>query len=425
MCTVIYMERQIILKPLRHGGQECIGIYFELDFKINGAIRKNAGARWSATEKAWYVPMSRENYNKLVFAVKGKGIIEHSALHSYLSDKKKSTVSTIPSAIFYKPGLREEIAIPQSSRNVTESKARESYDVSVYKSRKIFAVNAHVLPAMMQKLKLKAYSSSTIRTYLGEMSQLLMLLKHISADDLQPEHLRRYLVYCFEKLSLTENSLHSRINAMKFYYEQVLGRDRFFWDIPRPKKQLILPKILSESEMGRLFQVINNLKHKAIVFAAYSAGLRVSEVINLRIKDVDSCRMTLYVEKAKGKKDRIVNLSPLLLDILRNYLLTSNPRPLKYLFEGEISGMPYSVRSAQQIFHDAKRAAGINKEVSFHGLRHSFATHLLEKGVDIRYIKDILGHFNIKTTERYTHVSKRMLVNIGSPLDDLFSKGFI
>jgi site-specific recombinase XerD len=115
----------------------------------------------------------------------------------------------------------------------------------------------------------------------------------------------------------------------------------------------------------------------------------------------------------------------LLLDILRSYLRQQKPRPVKYLFEGEIPGEPYSIRSAQQIFHDSKRKAGIQKDITFHGLRHSFATHLLEKGVDIRYIKDILGHFDIKTTERYTHVSRRMLVNIGSPLDDLFSRGII
>ena len=212
---------------------------------------------------------------------------------------------------------------------------------------------------------------------------------------------------------------------MKFYYEQVLGREKFFWAIPRPKKQLILPKVLNESEIGKLFRSIENIKHKAIVFTAYSSGLRVSEVVHLKIKDVDSQRMTLFIDKAKGKKDRIVNLSPVLLDILRAYLKKCSPRPQKYLFEGGKAGEPYSIRSAQQVFSAARKKAGINKEVSFHTLRHSFATHLLEKGVDIRYIKDILGHFDIKTTERYTHVSKRMLVNIVSPLDDLLAKGVL
>lgn len=255
------------------------------------------------------------------------------------------------------------------------------------------------------------------------MSQLLQAIKNIPADELKPEHLKRYLVYCFEKLGLKENTLHSRINAMKFYYEQVLKREKFFWEIPRPKKQLILPKVLNEFEIGKLFRSIDNIKHKAIVFTAYSSGLRVSEVVHLKIKDVDSQRMTLFIQMAKGKKDRIVNLSPLVLDILRGYLKKHKPRPLKFLFEGVIPGEPYSIRSAQQVFSSARKKAGINKDVSFHALRHSFATHLLEKGVDIRYIKDILGHFDIKTTERYTHVSKKILVNITSPLDDLFAKG--
>jgi integrase/recombinase XerD len=180
-----------------------------------------------------------------------------------------------------------------------------------------------------------------------------------------------------------------------------------------------------ETEIGRLFKAITNLKHKAIVFTAYSAGLRVSEVVNLKQKDIDSTRMTIYIEQAKGKKDRYVNLSPVLLDILRKYLKQQEPRPKVYLFEGQIQGTAYSTRSAQQIFIDAKKRANIPKHVTFHGLRHSFATHLLEKGVDIKYIKDILGHFDIRTTERYVHVARKQLVNIASPLDDLFEKGLL
>ena len=276
---------------------------------------------------------------------------------------------------------------------------------------------------MEQHLKLKAYSPSTIRTYLGEMTQLLALLKDIPVDELRPAHLKRYLVYCFEKLQLKENTLHSRINAMKFYYEQVLGRDKFFGEIPRPKKQILLPKVLGETKLRRLFTALENKKHKAILFTAYSAGLRVSEVVNLQLKHIDSGRMQIFVEKAKGKKDRIVNLSPVLPDILRAYIRISRPRPAKYLFEGMVPGESYSSRSAQEVFRQAREKAGILKQVSFHSMRHSFATHLLEKGIDIRYIKDILGHFSIKTTERYLHVAKERLVNIVSPLDDLWEKG--
>ena len=157
-----------------------------------------------------------------------------------------------------------------------------------------------------------------------------------------------------------------------------------------------------------------------MLFTAYSAGLRVSEIVKLKIADIDSKRMQIFVEKAKGKKDRYVNLSPIVLDILRSYLQSHTPRPRVYLFESDDSRKAYPIRTVQQIFSNAKRKAGIRKEVGIHSLRHSFATHLLEKGTDIRYIKDILGHFSIKTTERYLHVSRMQLVNIISPFDDLW-----
>lgn len=295
----------------------------------------------------------------------------------------------------------------------------------VMKKNFIHPVNARVLPLMKERLLLKAYSASTIRTYLNEMAQFLFLIGQIHVDDLTPAHLKRYLVYCYEKLRLSENTLHSRINAMKFYYEQVLGREKFFWEIPRPKKQLILPKVLGEDELARLFNSLVNLKHKAMLFTAYSAGLRVSEVAALKIKHIDSGRMQIFVEHAKGKKDRYVNLSPVLLDILRAYIKNYNPKPTVYLFESEQSGTCYPIRTIQRIFQLAKEKARIQKSVGIHSLRHSFATHLLEKGTDIRYIKDILGHFNIKTTERYLHVAKQHLVNIISPLDDLWKTGKI
>ncbi len=198
-----------------------------------------------------------------------------------------------------------------------------------------------------------------------------------------------------------------------------------FFELPRPKKPLQLPKVLGESEVSKLFNAINNIKHKAILFTAYSAGLRVSEVVKLRLQDIDSSRMQIFVEKAKGKKDRYVMLSSLLLDILRGYIKSLKNTPTYYLFEGQNKHEHYSCRAAQDVFKMAKDKAGITKKMSFHSLRHSFATHLLDKGVDIKYIKDLLGHFNIKTTERYLHIRKDKLMSISSPLDDLWVKGEI
>ena len=278
-------------------------------------------------------------------------------------------------------------------------------------------INLHVIELMRDHLILKAYSKSTIKTYLNEMHQFLFRLGTIPADDLQPQHLKKYLVFCFEKLRLSENTLHSRINALKFYYEQVLRRDRFFWEIPRPKKPLQLPKLLNEEELCRLFNALSNKKHKAMLFTAYSAGLRVSEIVQLKLKDIDSERMQIFIENAKGKKDRYLNLSPVLLDILREYFKQYTPRPKLYLFESEQTGDAYSTRTVQQIFSNAKRAAGISKEVGIHSLRHSFATHLLESGTDLRFIQELLGHSSPKTTMIYTHVSSTSFKNITNPFD--------
>ncbi len=390
--------QNVKLTSFIHRGKECIGIFFKRSETLNGIIQKYAGAKWSKTNGCWYIPLSKADYDKLLVALKGKVEIDDAELKGFLQARKTLATKLTTTVT---PAILQNASI-------------------VYKPGKIHVANAHVLPTMEQQLKLKAYSPSTIKTYLGEMTQLLMLLNNIPADELTPAHLKKYLVHCYEKLKLTENSLHSRINGMKFYYEQVLKREKFFWEIPRPKKADQLPKVLGEKEIGRMFNAVANIKHKAILFTAYSAGLRVSEVVNLKLKDVDSSRMQLFIEKAKGKKDRYAGLSILLLDILRAYIKNSNPRPKHYVFENPLKpGEPYSVRSAQQIFKTAKDKAHISKDVGIHSLRHSFATHLLEKGIDIRYIKDLLGHMNIKTTEKYLHVKRETLINFPNVLDEL------
>lgn len=409
---------KVTLKPLYHRNQECIGIYFENSPKLNGAIRKHAGAKWSQTNKCWYVPLSKENYNKLFFSLKGLVSIDQTALHQYLADKKKENdTKKQPISV---PVKRTSVRIlPVASQNLQTS------HIIIYKTDKIHAANAHVLQKMKEQLILKSYSTSTIRTYLQEMSHLLGMLKNISADELTSEHLKRYMIYCSEVLKLKENTLHSRINALKFYYEQVLHQEKFFWEIPRPKKQFILPKVLGEDEVAKLFNALSNIKHKAMLFTAYSAGLRVSEIASLKVRDIDSSRMQIRIENAKGKKDRYVNLSPVLLDILRAYIRNYRPKPKLFLFESEQTGEAYPTRTIQRIFYLAKEKARISKQVGIHSLRHSFATHMLEKGIDIRYIKDLLGHFSIKTTEKYLHVKREQLVNIVSPLDDLWRSGKI
>jgi site-specific recombinase XerD len=226
----------------------------------------------------------------------------------------------------------------------------------------------------------------------------------------------RYFLYCTNTLKLSENTLHSRINAVKFYFEQVLHREKLFFEIPRPKKPSILPKVIDTKDIKKLFTVTTNLKHNTMLKLCYGMGLRVSEIVNLKISDIDSQRMQVLVQQAKGKKDRYVNLPESILEQLREYYKQYKPK--RYLFEGQV-GEQYAIRSVQQVFKDALRKAKINKEIGIHGLRHSFATHLLENGTDIKFIQELLGHNDIKTTLRYTHISKKSLAKVKSPLDSL------
>ena len=403
----------VTIKPLQHRGLECIGIYFEKNALLQQSIKKEAGARWSKTNTCWYIPCDGENYLRLKTALEDKAELEITELKKFLLEKKSSGLGE--AAVI--TGSKHKVVKDEKFRADNSKKPRPQVYLHTLSKE-----NKEALQQFKRQLLLKAYSQSTIRTYENEFRQFLQAIKNTPADHFSVSRLKDYFHYCYSILHLSENTMHSRINALKFYYEQVLGREKFFWEIPRPKKHLILPKVLGEEELRRLFKAASNLKHKAILFTAYSAGLRVSEVINLRLQDIDRGRKQLFVYCSKGKKDRYVSLSPLLLDVLENYYRMCQPKPTDYLFEGDEPGKPYSIRSAQTIFYNAKMKAGISKTISFHGLRHSFATHMLEKGVDVKYIKEILGHFNIKTTERYLHIKREMLVNIQSPLDDLYRK---
>ena len=378
-----------------HREKECIGFFFEKDAKFQGKLQKLLCAKWSATHKCWYCEKNDRNLSK----------IKNDLNITVDENAKEKEINKIP-----------PIELLKNTASLLTPKKASTENKQVWLS----AENKNALTQYNQLLNLKGYSKSTQKTYVSEFTQFLNLLKQLAAADFSVVRLKDYFEYCYTTLGLSENSLHSKINALKFYYEQVLGRESFFWEIPRPKKHLILPKVLGEAELIRLFDAPTNLKHKAILFTAYSAGLRVSEVINLRMQDIDRERGQLFIYCSKGKKDRYVRLSPLLLDILESYYKKCNPRPKNYLFEGTKAGEPYSTRSAQTIFSDARKKAGISKQLSFHSLRHSFATHMLEKGVDVKYIKDILGHFDIKTTERYLHIKREFLINIDSPLDSLY-----
>ncbi len=392
----------IVLSLIQHRNDKRIMLDFAYSSKLNNLVRKLKGCRWSQTLHCWHIPCLPDAVNQLRSAVKDIAPLDTSTLRQQLTILKTNPA---PAAAPIKK------ALPVAAI-VTKAKAPHP---------QLSNENQQAIADLVAQLQLKAYSPSTIKTYRTEFGIFVQTIKSKPAKSITPDELKRYLLYCINELKLTENTIHSRLNALKFYYEQVLKREKFFFEIPRPKKQYLLPKLLNETEIRKLFNALSNKKHKAMLFTAYSAGLRVSEIVALKITDIDSRRMQILISQGKGKKDRYVNLSPVLLDILRNYVSSYQPKPNYYLFESATTGVAYPIRTVQQIFTNAKNQAGIKKEVGIHSLRHSFATHLLDKGTDIKYIKDLLGHFSIKTTERYLHVSTQQLVNIVSPFDDLWS----
>jgi integrase/recombinase XerD len=409
------MNKQVILKPLYHRGQESIALVYDNYSSLNAIVKKLPQVKWSQTNKCWYMPLSREHYNNIVLALQDKAIIENSALHQYLAEKKKNTENKEFNIVPTSSKVKSARATVSVAKPVVYQKT--NIPTRDYRPADIHPVNAHILPEMEQRLILMGYSASTQKTYLNEVGVFLRTIKQHPAETFSKQRIKDYLQFCYDKLGLTENTLHSRMNALKFYYEKVLKREKFFWDIPRPKKGFLLPKVLSKEEMIRLIKAIENVKHKTMIMLGYACGLRVSEITGLEVKDIDEDRRLLFVRRGKGKKDRVVSLSPVMLVMIREYKAAYKPG--KYLFEGQHKESQYSIRSLESIIKAAKKKAGISKTGSMHMLRHSFATHLIDKGTDVVFIQKLLGHNNIKTTLRYLHVTNKDMLNILSPLEDI------
>ncbi|HBF87976.1 MAG TPA: recombinase XerD [Bacteroidales bacterium] len=260
------------------------------------------------------------------------------------------------------------------------------------------------------------YSEQTIKTYKSCFEEFINYYHKIDIDLIDEKMISSFLRYLVVERKVSTSFQNQTINAIKFYYEKLKKGERKLYYIERPRREKTLPTVLSEEEVTKILNSIDNIKHKAILMTIYSAGLRISEVLKLKIKDIDSQRMQIKIEQSKGKKDRISILSNKNLEVLRLYFLKYKPKV--WLFEGQ-NGEQYSQRSIQNILKTAAVKAGIKKYVTVHTLRHSFATHLLENGVDLRYIQSLLGHSNSKTTEIYTHITTKGFENLKSPLDKL------
>jgi len=274
------------------------------------------------------------------------------------------------------------------------------------------------LETLRRELNLRKYSQKTIKAYLHYNDELIRFTiknpKTITNKDVKD-----YLFHLVEIKGVSASTLNIAISALKFYYCKFRKRD-FIYDIDRPAKDKKLPVVLNADEILKIISMIKNIKHKSIIMLVYSSGLRVSEVVKLRVEDLDFKRGMIYIKGGKGRKDRYTIFSEVAKKTLGTYIKATAPE--HWLFPGQKKGTHISTRTAQQIFLDVIKTVEIRKDVSIHSLRHSFATHLLESGVDLRYIQELLGHKSSKTTEIYTHVSDQDMKKITSPLDNIFQK---
>ena len=369
------------LEHLLIGGRRQIGIKFYPDKVLQELIKTLPNVKWSTTHGMAYIPNHKSNLN-LIFN-KFRGIAWVST--KFFFDTK------------------------------AHNKEVEPTDVSKYKIKKVTKNYRKCPDSYFDKLSLKRYSLNTVKTYTMMFEKFINHYKNYKIDDITENDVREYI-----KILVSQNKsnsfLNQMINSIKFYYEVVLEMPNIYYKIERPRKERKLPKVISKEEVRLVIQNTNNLKHKCIVSLLYSAGLRRSELLNLELSDIDSSRMVIHIRETKGNKDRITILSYKILSDLRIYFKIWKPK--KYLFEGPFE-KKYTGGSVVNVVKNAGKKAKIRIRVTPHMLRHSYATHLLEAGTDLRYIQVLLGHNSTKTTEIYTQVAINHIQIIKSPLDSL------
>lgn len=267
---------------------------------------------------------------------------------------------------------------------------------------------------MIDEMQLRNFSPKTIKMYVDNVARFARYFNK-SPDQLGPDHVRTYLLHLVQEKKRSWGTYKVALAALRYFYRWVVNGPEIVEDIRCPRPQRRLPVVLAFDEVRRFFAAIPCFKHRMILMTAYAAGLRISEVVHLQVTDIDSQRMVIRVCQGKRKKDRYTILSPVLLQMLRHWWVAA--RPVSYLFPGRSLDRPMSVATIQKTCKEAQQRAGIDKTVTPHTLRHSFATHLLEAGTDLRVIQELLGHASPRTTALYTHVSAKLIAQTTSPLD--------
>ncbi len=359
--------------------QRMIGIKFFPDKLIQALIKGLPNPRWSDTYNMAYITYSKENLGIIFNTFRGTVWINY---NRFLSNK------------------------PINTNN-------EDMDVAWFRKRKT-PPNYRLCPEpYLLKLELKRYANSTVKTYVNFFELFINHFNEMDLQEIDEAHVRAFLQHLIQK-KYSNSYINQAINAIKFYYEAVLGMPNRFYEIERPRKETKLPSVISKEEVLSIINHTNNFKHRCIIQLLYGSGLRRSELLNLKLSDIDSKRMLIKVNDSKGNKDRLTLLSKTALKDLRKYYIKYEPQI--YLFEGR-KGIKLTGSSVLQIVKKAAARARIRVNVSPHVLRHSFATHLLESGTDLRQIQVLLGHGSTKTTEIYTYVATNTFKEIKNPLD--------
>ncbi len=379
----------ITLKNASHNNAEVVQIHFAKNNEVQNILRANAQMRWSKTMSCWYVPFSKTVAQDLFQLLKHKAFLDYTGLKE---NNQQATAENI---------------IPISENNLKPNK--ELQTLSEESAKKI--------EAFKNWLRSKRYSDSTIGTYTDALKIFLRYYSAKPIAEISNTDLINFNNDYILKNKFSVSFQNQVVNAIKLFFRTVEDKKLDPALVHRPKRNKVLPNVLSKEEVKRILNAHNNVKHKVMLSLIYSCGLRCGELLRLKPEHVDSKRNLLIIKHSKGRKDRIVPLGNKIIDMLRQYFIACKPEV--YLFEGQKSGEPYDISSLQKVLKLGLDKAGLNKPVTLHWLRHSYATHLLENGTDLRYIQEILGHSRSTTTEIYTHVSTKSLQKIVSPFDYL------